>query len=369
LRVSTDERSVVLSSGPDTGSTLTRTADPESNERPRQDVCGLWWGIGLCIVMTMAIWLCGSRLTDIPFLPDEGYTWYFWKLPAPTSLGWWSAWGLYAAHQLASFGLIFYAQKYVGTYTTGLHAVNIWALAINGVFVLLHFAQTHLWFDGLAQDHPPQYPQYAVILLLVWVLLMENDRRGLLLGKQIPVGRQVASFAKKYHGYIFSWAIVYTFWYHPMYPSVSHLTGFLYTLLLMLQGSLFFTRIHTNRYWTFVQEFTVLIHGSLVAYSQGPDVWPMFLFGFAGLFVLTQMHGLGLSAVSRWGCASVYLGGIGWVDRNRGVDRLGEICRIPVAEYVLVAILALRLGLLVCTRNLLSGRIRYQAAEDRPIDS
>ena len=326
-----------------------------------RDTLTLWYGIGFCLVATIAIWVLGGRLESIEFLPDEGYSWYYWKLPEKTAIGWWSAWGLYTVHQLSHFGLIYYAQKHVGKYTSGLHPVNVWALVINGVFVLLHFVQTHLWFDGLAQDHPPQYPQYAVILLLVWVLLMENGRRGLVLGKRIPIGKQISSFALKYHGYVFSWAIIYTFWYHPMYSSVSHLSGFLYTLLIMLQGSLFFTRIHTNRYWTFVQEFSVLIHGSLVAYTQGQNVWPMFLFGFAGLFIITQMHGLGLSWRVRLGFVATYLVGIVWVYRDRGMDRLSEIARIPIAELILVAILALILGGGLLAYNIAAGRTRLQS--------
>ncbi len=294
-------------------------------KRTRRDLQTLGAGIVFCVLVTLAIWLFGSRLKEIAFLPDEGYAWYYWKLPQKTQIGWWSAWGLYTAHQLSHFGLIFYAQKHVGKYTTGLHPVNLWALAINGVFVLL----------------------------------MENGRRGLVLGKKVPIGKQIASFAIKYHGYVFSWAILYTFWYHPMYSSISHLSGFLYTLLIMLQGSLFFTRVHTNRYWTFVQEFSVLIHGSLVAYTQGPNVWPMFLFGFAGLFIFTQMHGLGLSRLVRWGFAGVYISGIVWVYRERGIERLGEIARIPVAEYLLVVILALVIGAGLLVFNLASGRIGH----------
>ncbi|MEM7147752.1 MAG: hypothetical protein AAF591_21795, partial [Verrucomicrobiota bacterium] len=259
-----------------------RTQNPCSK---RKDLHALWWGVAFCVLVTGTIWVFGKRFENLSFLPDEGYSWYFWKMPEKSTWGWWTAWGFYALHQVAHFGLIYYAQNRVGRYTDGLHKVNVWALAINGFFVLLHFLQTHLWYDGLAQDHPPQYPQYAVILLLVWVLLMENRRRGLILGWKVPIGKQITSFALKYHGYVFSWAILYTFWYHPMHPSLSHLTGFLYTFLIMLQGSLFFTRVHTNRYWMFVQEFSVLIHGTIVAFTQGPNIWPMFLFGFAGIFV------------------------------------------------------------------------------------
>ncbi len=322
----------------------------------RNDVLALWGGIGFCTLTCLAIWLFGTRLAQIPFLEDQGYSWYYWKLPEKTMLGWWSAWGLYALHQLAHFGLIYYAQTRVGRYTNGLHPVNLWALALNAVFVALHFVQTHLWYDGLAQDHPPQYPQYSVILLLVWVLLMENRRRGLLFGWRVPIGQQITSFALKYHGYVFSWAILYTFWYHPMHSSASHLSGFFYTLLIMLQGSLFFTRIHTNRYWTFLQEFLVMIHGTIVAFSQGPNIWPMFFFGFAGILVVTQMHGIQLSKKLRSVIVLLYLAGVTWVYSGRGTDELEEVARIPIGEYVLVLILALILGGGLLIYNLATGR-------------
>ncbi len=44
-----------------------------------------------------------------------------------------------------------------------------------------------------------------------------------------------------------------------MEPTNGHLIGFFYMFLLMLQGSLFFTRIHVNRWWTLIQEFLVLV--------------------------------------------------------------------------------------------------------------
>lgn len=85
----------------------------------------------------------------------------------------------------------------------------------------------------------------------------------------------------------------------------------------------------------------------------------MFLFGFAGLFILTQMHGLGLSRISRWGFTGTYIVGIAWVYKERGMDRLGEIARIPIAEYILVVILALILGVGHLLFNLVAGRIRW----------
>ena len=66
-----------------------------------------------------------------------------------------------------------------------------------------------------------------------------------------------------------------------------------------------------------VQEVTVTIHGTMVAYIHG-QAWPMFLFGFLGLFIITQMHGLGLSKRIRWVFAGLYALGIILVYNHRG---------------------------------------------------
>jgi hypothetical protein len=255
-----------------------------------------------------------------------------------------TSWGFYLAHQLAVFGLIYYAQTRVQKYTPGLHPVNLVALGVNAFFILLHLIQTHIWYDGLAQDVSIFSSQGSVIVMLVWILLMENSRRGLFFGKKAPISRSIIDFARKYHGYVFAWAIIYTFWYHPMVATAGHLWGFFYTFLLLLQGSLFFTRTHLNRFWMVTQELLVAVHGTLVAVMQGNGLWPMFFFGFAGIFVLTQMHGLRLSAWVRGLILMSYIGGAVWIYSSRGWGNLNEIVRIPVIEYLAVIVLALLLG-------------------------
>src|SRR6185503_9106697 len=113
-----------------------------------------------------------------------------------------------------------------------LHRVNVIALAANAFFIGLHFVQTHIWYDGLAQDVSIFSSQGSVIVLLVWVLLMENPRRGLFFGKKVKFSETVIRFARKYHGYFFAWAAVYTFWYHPMVSTPGHLVGFMYMFML-----------------------------------------------------------------------------------------------------------------------------------------
>jgi hypothetical protein len=312
--------------------------------RRRKDVVAMLFGVVFSLLFTGLIWWAGGRLESIPHLPDQGASWYYWRLIEPTFWSRATAWGFYLFHQLSIFALIYFAQTRVRRYTTGLHPVNWAALSVNAFFIALHFVQTHLWYDGLAQDVSIWSSQASVVVLLVWVLLMENRRRGMFFGKPLPISKSITRFARKYHGYFFAWATIYTFWYHPMEATSGHLIGFFYMFLLLLQGSLFFTRIHINRWWTFTQEVIVLIHGTLVAIMQGNDLWPMFAFGFGGIFIITQMHGLGLSRITRWLFLITYIASALWVYSSRGWERLNEIIRIPAIDYLAVIILAALFG-------------------------
>jgi hypothetical protein len=323
-----------------------------SLDHPRTARLALWGGIAFALAFTALIWWAGGRLDSIPLLPDQGPAWYYWKLPAPTFWTRLTAWGFYALHQATLWGLIYYAQTRVKKYTGGLHPVNLIALGANAFFILLHFVQSHVWYDGLAQDVSIFSSQGSVILMLVAILLMESGRRGLFWGKKVPLGKRMLSFVRKYHGYVFAWATIYTFWYHPMVNSTGHLIGFFYMFLLLLQGSLFLTRIHINKYWMVVQEITVAVHGTLVAVMQGNGIWPMFAFGFAGIFILTQMHGLSLPRWLKWTFTGLFVAGALLVYSSRGWVQLNEILRIPIIEYLLVFVLAglVALGIWIADR-------------------
>jgi hypothetical protein len=173
-------------------------------------------GVIASAALTILVWLTGFAVADQPLLPDQGASWYRWKLPDPTVWTRLSAWTGYAAHQLVAWALIFYAQTRVRTYARTLHPVNVAALLANLLFIGLHEVQTQVFYDGLAQDVPIFSSQGSVVLLLIVVLLMENRRRGMFLTYPMPIKAQVVAFARKYHGYLFSWAAIYTFWYHPM---------------------------------------------------------------------------------------------------------------------------------------------------------
>ena len=311
-----------------------------STKITRSDITALWIGIAGSLLFIGLIWLLGPYLDKIRLAPDQGASWYYWKLPNPTFWTRATAWGFYLLHQFSLWGLIYYAQTRVKKYSSSLHRINYLALGVNAFFILLRILQTQLWYDGLAQDVSIWSSQVSVIILLVWILLMENNRRGLFFGKSVPFSKDLIQFARKYHGYFFAWATVYTFWYHPTIATSGHLLGFLYMFLLLLQGSLFFTRVHVNRWWMFVQEAFVLIHGALVAVMQGGQMWPMFAFGFGGILVITQMHGLKIKNWQRWAILATYLGLAVLIYSPRGIINIHQITWIPLIDYLAVFLLA-----------------------------
>lgn len=310
------------------------------------------------LVMTGLIWLSGRWLQRPAFLPDTGPSWYVWQLPDRSTAVMAGVWGLYALHQIGFWVIIWLGQHRETGYRNGLHRANWWALGFNAVFVALHFAQTQLFYDALAQDVSIWSSQFSVIILLVWVLLMESDRRGLFFGKTVPTpgGPGVRAWARKYHGYYFAWAAVYTFWYHPMETTQGHLVGFFYMFMILVQGSLFLTRAHVNRWWTVALELGVLVHGTVVALHSPKQLWFQFGWGFATIFVVTQMHGLGLPGKVKWLIGGAYAASIAVVASLLGPGRLAVLPRIPAAEYLGVFVLAALLAIGLWVARLVTRR-------------
>lgn len=291
-------------------------------------------------VFTGVIHIARHWLPVIDLAPDTGASHYYWKLPDPDAFTRASAWISYLAHQFLMWALIWKGQRGRLAYTNGLHRVNVIALAGNAAFVVWHLFQTKFWYDGLAQDVSIWSSQWSVIIMLVLVLHMENQRRGVFFGKKIRFLTETGRVVRKYHGYVFSWAIVYTFWFHPMENTSGHLLGFFYLFMLMAQGSLFFTRAHVDRRWTLALEIMVLFHGTLVAVNQGKGMWPMFFFGFAGLFIVTQMHGLGLKIWTRRAFLALYIVSAGLVYGGTNPSMIHQVTWIPVTEYAAMFLLA-----------------------------
>jgi len=260
----------------------------------------MWWGLAGCALFMASVLLFGQASELSRFPVDKGDMWYLWQLQEPDTWTRLSAWIPYVLHQFTIWFLIAKAQSVRPKYIFGLHYFNVLALAANFFFMFLHVVQTQLFYDGLAQDVHESTSMMSVILMLLLIMLMENNRRGMFFGVKVKPLFSAGEAVKRYHGYYFSWAIIYTFWYHPVELTQGHVAGFAYMSLLILQSSLFFTRFHINRLWTVLLETLFVVHGALVAYfimqqSQGLNAAGMFLFGGMATFLICQMHGLGLS--------------------------------------------------------------------------
>jgi len=262
---------------------------------------------------------------------------YPWQTRNPTTMAYLTAWLGYAIHQLSAWGIIWAAQRARPKYANEFRWFNWAMVGVNLGGFLLHWVQTQLWYDGLAIAVPEVTSQGSVILMLVFILILDAPRRGLFLGKKVKFHQAFLSTVRRYHGYLFSWALIYTFWYHPMENTFGHLAGFFYMFALLSQSVLLFNRAHLNKWWTFALEALVLVHGTLVAIYQGKGLWPMFFFGFAAMIVLTQMHGLGLDRRIRWLVAGLFVLGTSLFYILSGDPaRLNEVIRIPAIEYLMV---------------------------------
>ena len=69
------------------------------------------------------------------------------------------------------------------------------------------------------------------------------------------------------------------------------------------------------------------------------------------MFIITQMHGIGLSRNLRWAFAFITLVAIALVYQGRGWQHLHEIIRIPIIDYLLVLVIAGLVLLLQKTRR------------------
>jgi hypothetical protein len=276
------------------------------NKEPRGSISaknGLILGVVFAFAFTLLIWYLGPDLRHfIVTFQSRIETWYYpWQLPSRDGAGMTVVWGLYLAHQGLVWSLIYWAQKNLLTEktqpATKLLKYNLTAFAVNIVFTFLHLAQTHIWFDGLAKDTPILTSQGSVIIMLAIILVIENARRGLILGKRAgkPFTPSVMSWFRHNHMYIIAWALVYTFWFHPMATDPQLLSGFFYMFLLFTQMSLAYTWVHIDKRWIVLLESFVAIHAVFVAvyntlFFGGPDMWPMFFSGFAFMFVFTYIY-------------------------------------------------------------------------------
>lgn len=265
---------------------------------------------------------------------------YPWRLTEPDAAARLTAWAGYLLHNLLAWAIIFLAQREKPKFERGLRWFNWAMIATNLVFIILHIVQTQLFYDGLAQYVPEVTSQGSVVLMLVIIIIFETPRRGLIFGKKFKFKEGFLQVARKYHGYFFAWATIYTFWYHPAEGTWGHLLGFLYMFMLLAQGALIFNRAHLNRWWTLLLEVFVLVHGTVVALLQGTNMWAMFAFGFGAMFILTQMYGVGLETWVKRGLAVGFLIlALAYYALAGNIARINEIIRIPLIDYLVIFVL------------------------------
>lgn len=299
-------------------------------------------GIAWALALTAIIGLTAVGLSDFEIVGTTVPFAYPWRLQSPETMARWTAWGGYVAHQLATWAVLWAAQRQRPGFSGGFRWFNWAMLGVHTFFIGLHILQTQLYYDALAVDVPEVTALGSVALMLMIVLALEVPRRGLFWGRVQSLPGGAFEGLKRSHGTIFTWALVYTFWYHPTVGTFGHLMGFAYLFALLWQSVLLFQRSHLDRRWTLLLECLVIPHAVLVAIHQGLGLWPMFAFGFSAIFVVTQMHGLDWSSRLRQAVAGAWV--VGLVGTYVYLDRLSElheVTRIPVLDYGVVGLIAL----------------------------
>jgi len=312
----------------------------------------LWFVFAFSLVMVAATYLLSPLLAPFraTLLPDSGAAWYYWKLPHPELWASITMWVLYLGHQITVWVLIAKLKNAPRPEVDTIGKYNLQLLIANAVFIVLHLVQTLFFYDALAQFTPVMSSQGSVIVMLVMMLILLNSRRGLFFGKKVYLPPLGVAATQKVHGFYISWAVVFTFWFHPMEGTLGHLLGFLYLFLLMGQMSLARTSWHTKISWLTFLEVFVAVHGAVVAIVAGNGMWPMFFFGFMMMFIVTQMFGILKNKIAIIGVIASYVAlvlvtysgtlgnlfsgtSVGWSD-------IHQITWIPVILYGLVFVLA-----------------------------
>ncbi len=288
--------------------------------------------ISTSFLLVILIYFLNPILSDVLLLPDKGPSWYYWKLPNRDAITMTIVWFLFTIHLLGNYFLI---RKRMLKKEKYFIKENMELLIFNFIFIILHFLQTILFYDGLAQDVPIFSSQYSVILILVTLILMQINQRGIFFSIKIKIPPKAMSSLYSIHGILFTFAIVYTFWFHPVVFTIGHAIGFLYIFLLFIQIIFIKTKIHYNKYWILILEILVAFHGASVAYFvQNSDIWPMFLFGFLFIFIATQIYSLNINRKIRLSIQVLYFLIVFIFYYNFNIKLIHQILLIPIIEYL-----------------------------------
>lgn len=298
------------------------------------------------VILTFLIYLASFLMSGFreTLLPDTGASWYYWKLPTFSLIATLTAWVCYLAHQITVW-ILLYKLKLATENKESTLKKSIVLLVVNLFFALLHILQSVLFYEGLAGTTPVFSSQVSVIIMLVFILILLASRRGLFFGKKVFLPKRGVDAIRAFHGIYIAWALIYTFWFHPTEGTAGHLLGFLYIFLLLIQLSLAYTKIHTNIKWLTFLEGYVAIHGAVVAIDAGNNMWQMFFFGFAMMFVVTGIYGITKSKLIVSLVSLSYLIGLVFVYSGVYFDyldfsKIHQATWIPIILYALVFVLS-----------------------------
>jgi hypothetical protein len=109
----------------------------------------------------------------------------------------------------------------------------------------------------------------------------------------------------------------------------------------MIQLSLAKTKIHTQINWLTFLEVFVALHGAIVAVVAKNGMWPMFLFGFLMMFIVTGQYGIIKQKSALIGASAVYLAMAflvysGVFGNDNTLADIHQITWIPIILYGLV---------------------------------
>ena len=335
---------------------------------------GLRIGVVFSLTLLAVTKLLGGRLRrNFPRLPVwRGVLWYRWKsLPSQDALEFSpftginfpyslkvrakSAWIGFALHLAFVFTMIIWAEiRYSNNqghncpiptspnwcdWITTLELPHYIFLVGTGVFMLLHLLQTHLKYDGIAQDTAELCPIIGTVLSLVVLALMQQTERGLVFGYGLEgeTFTALTNIARRFHPFVLGWDIVFTFWYHPMEGGWHHLPGFFPLFCILIQGCLLFTAAHLNPIWRVGLELMGFPHAIYIEYTH-PDRcrWKMFLTGVLVTPLVVHFHIFKISVATTIVLFVGYFSLVVFLYRNMPWKRWREPLHFPIAIFSLI---------------------------------
>ena len=85
-------------------------------------------------------------------------------------------------------------------YSVKMRTLNWISLGVNVFFHFAHLLQTHVFYDALAPTVYEGASQGSVIFMLLFIMMMETERRGIFFGYGIATALDVSDIVKRYHG-------------------------------------------------------------------------------------------------------------------------------------------------------------------------